>query len=72
MTNNEMATAIVYDRFEILNESVNQKHPKTRPIGRYVYRPTSKWDYDRVMTIFKEKPDQYKLVNVEYGFTWAK
>ena len=68
----EMATAITYDRYEILNESVNQKHPKTRFLERRIYRPTSKWDYDRVMEIFERKPDEYKLVNVDYGFCFAK
>ena len=68
----EMATAITYDRYEILNESVNWKHPKTRFIERRIYRPENKWDYDRVMEIFERNPDEYKLVNVDYGFCWAK
>ena len=72
MEKSEMATAITYDRYEILNESVNLKHPKTRFIERRIYRPVSKWDYNRVMEIFETKPDEYKLVNVDYGFCWAK
>lgn len=72
MTNNDMATSITYDRYEILNESVNQRYPKTRFIERRIYRPVSKWDYERVMRIFEEKPFEYKLVNCDYGFCWAK
>lgn len=67
-----MATAITYDRFEILNEEVNKKNPRTRFIERRIYRPVSKWDYERVMRIFKEKPLEYKLVGCDYGFCWAK
>lgn len=72
MTNKEMATAITYDRYEIINSTANLKHPRTRFIERRIYRPVSKWDYDRVMEIFKEKPEQYKLVNIDYGFCFAK
>lgn len=72
MTNNDMATSITYDRYEILNESVNQRYPKTRFIERRIYRPVSKWDYERVMRIFEEKPFEYKLVNCDYGCCWAK
>lgn len=39
-------------------------------LGRREYCPTSKSDYDRVMSIIAEHPDKYKLVNVEYGFEW--
>ena len=72
MENLEMATAITYDRYAILNECVNWKNPKTRFIERRIYRPVSKWDYERVMDIFENKPDEYKLVNIDYGFGWAK
>ena len=40
-------------------------------IGERVYRPTSKDDYERVMQIIEENPDEYELVNVEYGFKFA-
>lgn len=72
MKNSEMATEIIYDRYEILNRSVNMKHSITRYIERRIYRPVSKSDYDRVMAIFESKPDEYKLVTVNYGFGWAK
>lgn len=68
----KMATEITYDRYEILNESVNQRNPKTRFLERRVYRPVSKRDYERVMNIFEEKPLEYKLVSCDYGFCWAK
>ena len=36
-------------------------------IGERVYRPTSKDD----LRIIEENPDEYELVNVEYGFKFA-
>lgn len=37
-------------------------------IGEREYYPRDKQDYDRVMEIFEQNPEEYELVNVEYGF----
>ena len=39
-------------------------------LGRREYCPTSKSDYDRVMSIIADDSTRYKLVNVEYEFEW--
>lgn len=36
-------------------------------VGEREYFPTDKTDYYRVMTIIENNPDEYELVNCEYG-----
>lgn len=40
-------------------------------LGERGYYPKDKADYDRVMAIIEENPDEYELVNVDYGFGFA-
>lgn len=55
-----MKTKIIYNKY-----SVNGSF-----IGEREYYPKSKEDYDRVIGIIEDNPDEYELVNCEYGFEW--
>ena len=57
-----MVTKIIYNKY-----SANGYF-----VGEFEYCPVSKKDYDRVMDIIELNPDEYELVNCEYGFEFAK
>ena len=57
-----METMIVYNKYSASGAFVAER----------VYKPTSKDDYDRVMRIIEENPDEYELVNVEYEFRFRE
>lgn len=41
-------------------------------IGTREYFPKDEEDYDRVLEIIKANPDEYDLVDCEYGFEFKK
>lgn len=55
-----MKTTIIYNRYSADGEF----------LGERKYQPTSKEDYDRAMAVAERLPDEYEIVNVEYGFEW--
>lgn len=58
----EMVTKIIYNKY-----SANGAF-----LGERVYSPKSREDYNRVMEIIEANPDEYELVNCEYGFAFAQ
>lgn len=57
-----MATKIIYNKY-----SANGNF-----LGEREYSPKNKADYDRVMQIIESNPEEYELVNCEYGFSFAE
>ena len=57
-----MVTKIIYNKYSISGNFVGERE----------YKPVDKLDYDRVMSIIEENPDEYELVFVEYGFDLNK
>lgn len=55
-----MYTTIIYNKYSTSGNFIGERR----------YQPTSKEDYDKVMEIIERLPDEYELVNVEYGFEW--
>lgn len=58
----EMVTKIIYNKY-----SANGAF-----LGEREYSPKDKEDYNRVMGIIESNPDEYELVNCEYGFSFAQ
>ena len=59
-----METTIIYNKYS--------HNDPFLLLGERRYSPKDKADYDRVMRVFEENPDEYELVNVEYGFKWVE
>lgn len=58
----KMVTKIIYNKY-----SANGTF-----LGEREYSPKDKEDYNRVMGIIESNPDEYELVNCEYGFSFAQ
>jgi hypothetical protein len=56
-----MVTKIIYNKYSANGVFVGERE----------YSPRDKADYDRVMGIIEQNPDEYELVNCEYGFAFA-
>lgn len=57
----EMVTKIIYNKYSVSGCFVGERE----------YFPKDRQDYDRVMAVIEENPDEYELVNCEYGFSFA-
>ncbi len=58
----EMVTKIIYNKYSASGAFLGERE----------YSPKGKEDYKRVMGIIENNPDEYELVNCEYGFSFAK
>ena len=58
----EMVTKIIYNKYSASGAFLGERE----------YLPKSKGDYNRAMVIIESNPDEYELVNCEYGFSFAK
>lgn len=54
-------TKIIYNKYSAYGAFVGERE----------YKPKDRADYDRVMGIIEQNPDEYELVNCEYGFAFA-
>lgn len=57
-----MITKIIYNKYSANGYFVGERE----------YCPKNKEDYDRVMKIIESNPDEYEIVNCEYGFMFAE
>lgn len=57
-----MVTKIIYNKY-----SANGIF-----LGEREYTPKDSADYNRVMGIIESNPDEYEIVNCEYGFSFAQ
>lgn len=57
----KMVTKIIYNKY-----SANGAF-----VGERVYCPKNMEDYNRVIGIIESNPDEYELVNCEYGFSFV-
>ena len=57
-----MVTKIIYNKYSASGAFLGERE----------YSPRDRGDYDRVMAIIEENPDEYELVNCEYEFAFGK
>ena len=62
MMNDEQVTKIIYNKYSMSGSFLGERE----------YCPKSREDYNRVIETIKKYPDEYELVNCEYGFEFAK
>ena len=62
MMNGEQLTKIIYNKYSMSGAFLGERE----------YCPTSWEDYNRVIDTIEKNPDEYELVNCEYGFEFAK
>lgn len=58
----KMVTKIIYNKYSVSGAFLGERE----------YSPKDKEDYNRVMGIIESNPDEYELVNCEYGFSFAQ
>lgn len=58
----KMVTKIIYNKYSASGTFLGERE----------YNPKDKEDYNRVMGIIESNPDEYELVNCEYGFSFAQ
>lgn len=58
----EMVTKIIYNKYSASGAFLGERE----------YSPKDKEDYNRVIGIIESNPDEYELVNCEYGFSFVK
>lgn len=62
MRNVEQVTKIIYNKYSMSGVFLGERE----------YCPKSLEDCNRVIEIIEKYPDEYELVNCEYGFEFAK
>ena len=62
MMNGEQVTKIIYNKYSMSGAFLGERE----------YCPKSLDDYNRVIETIEKYPDEYELINCEYGFEFAE